>query len=412
MKNHIYIIIVALILLSGCRNVPKELVMLPDIDISNSPNGVVLLPENVPDVVRTTFMKYTKYNAPNGKPIHFLAQDAWTDDQIMHARNVLEHILTSYPGSAYGNDKTAIANSMSEKRATMVLFNNTDELEKAFKSGLESLDHSMQDLRSNESPAVGDDDYMGHITRDASYEEIWHLVHDYGVVPTLPKMIEEMRIANDTAAGKGWRAWPQDEPQEHPNEYIGVLIDNYYDLWVIEPKLYEARDYEPGPEGTTHFGSYFANGREKLKKEDSLGFALIEKFFPPYLKYTPQLPVDFEGDFSMKLDESKPYTFKTQHLANVTARGSNEVNLVGNGHDNELTGNSGNNVLTGSAGEDQIDGGEGEDTAVFSGDSEEYKVSTEGDVTIVSDQVAERDGIDKLRNVEFTQFGDQKIRVD
>jgi Ca2+-binding RTX toxin-like protein len=114
----------------------------------------------------------------------------------------------------------------------------------------------------------------------------------------------------------------------------------------------------------------------------------------------------------MKLDESKPYTFKTQHLANVTARGSNEVNLVGNGHDNELTGNSGNNVLTGSAGEDQIDGGEGEDTAVFSGDSEEYKVSTEGDVTIVSDQVAERDGIDKLRNVEFTQFGDQKIRVD
>lgn len=412
MKYSINITITGLILFSACQNKPQELVTLPDIDISGSANGVVTLPATVPDIVRNTFVKYTKYIAPNGKPIHFLAQDAWTEDQIMHARNVLQHILTDYLGSAYGNDKTAVANSMSDKRATMVLFNDTDELEKAFNSGLQNLDHSMQDLRSNESPAVGDEDYMGHVTRDASYEEIWHLVHDYGIIPTLPDMIAEMREANDVAAEKGWRAWPQDEPQEHPNEYVGVLIDNYYDLWVIEPQLYEARDYEPGPEGTTHFGSYFANGRTNVETKDPLGFAVIEKFFPPYLTYTPQLPVDFEGTFSIALDESKPYTYKTQHLVDVTLRGSNNANLMGNGYGNMLSGNSGNNVINGLGGNDEIDGGEGEDTAVFSGANNEYEIATENGTSAVSDKQSDRDGIDRLSNIEFIQFSDKQIELN
>ena len=41
---------------------------------------------------------------------------------------------------------------------------------------------------------------MAHVTRDAAYEEIWHLIHDYGIKPMLPEMIAEMRTANDEAA--------------------------------------------------------------------------------------------------------------------------------------------------------------------------------------------------------------------
>ena len=64
---------------------PAERVTLPDIDISQSPNGIVTLPENFPQVIRDVFVKYTKIYAPNGKPIHILAQDGWTDDQIKKA---------------------------------------------------------------------------------------------------------------------------------------------------------------------------------------------------------------------------------------------------------------------------------------------------------------------------------------
>ena len=271
----------------------SERVTLPDIDISQSPNGIVTLPENVPQVFRDVFVKYTKIYAPNGKPIHILAQDGWTDDQIKKGRNVLEFILTDSSGSEYGNDKSAIANAMADRKATMVFFNTEPDLRKAFRGPLRgATDLSMQDLRANENPAEGDEDYMNHITRDASFEEIWHLVHDNGVKQVLPEMIAEMRKANDAAEKKGWRGWPDDEPDEHPNEYVGVLIDNYYDLWMVRPKLYEGRDItqEDVPEGQSHFGRYFAASRARMKEHDLAGYALMQKFFSPFLTYTPELP--------------------------------------------------------------------------------------------------------------------------
>ena len=401
------------LLLSSCQK--KEEVTLPEIDISASPNGIVPLPDDVPDVFREYFAKYTKVTAPNGKPIHILAQDGWTDDQIKHGRNVLEHILTDHPGSAYGNDKAAVANSMADRKATMVFFNTEPELREAMRGGLgDATDLSMQDLRANESPAVGDEDYMGHVTRDASYDEIWHLVHDYGIKPTLPEMIAEMKKANDVATENGWRAWSDDEPEEHPNEYVGVLIDNYLDLWAVLPKKYEGRDIEPGeiPEGHSHFGRYFANSRAKLREQDPLGYAVIEKFLHPYLTYTPELPEDFSGTFSMERDPNVAYTHKTQHLRNATLTGRNDANLTGNGYDNALKGNAGNNVLKGGAGADELDGGEGEDTAAFAGSSADYEIQNDGESVTVSDHVADRDGTDTLENIELLRFSDKKISLE
>ncbi|HUU52472.1 MAG TPA: hypothetical protein VMW92_05550, partial [Candidatus Heimdallarchaeota archaeon] len=91
----------------------QYVVTLPDIDISGSPNGIVPLPKTMPSVFTDVFVKYTKVVAPNGKPIHLLAQADWTDDKLAKVRNILEHMLTDYPGSEYGSDKTEVANSMS-----------------------------------------------------------------------------------------------------------------------------------------------------------------------------------------------------------------------------------------------------------------------------------------------------------
>ena len=109
----------------------QDVVTLPEIDISSSPNGIVPLPENVPSIFSDVFMKYTKVIAPNGKPIHFLAQSDWTDDKLIKARNILEHMLTDYPGSQYGSDKTKVANSMSNRKAAMVLFDNSQAAREA-----------------------------------------------------------------------------------------------------------------------------------------------------------------------------------------------------------------------------------------------------------------------------------------
>ena len=389
-------------------------VTLPEIDISGSPDGVVPLPENTPSVFTDVFSKYTKLVAPNGKPIHLIAQAGWADDQVVKARNVLEFILTDYPGSKYGSSKAIVANAMADRKATMVLFNTPDDLQKAMRGGLGgATDLSMQDLRANENPWEGSDDYMNHITRDASFEEIWHLVHDNGVTQVLPEMVAEMRAANDIAEKSGWRGWPDGEPEEHPNEYVGVLIDNYYDLWEVRPKKYEGRDIgaDDFPEGQTHFGRYFANSRSKMKELDPAGYEVMGKFFPPYLTYTSELPLDFEGTFSIELDESQAYTYKSQHLRNVILRGENDGNLTGNRHANELTGNSGSNILKGGGGNDRINGNKGDDTAVFSGRAADYTVTKNEGFVTVSDKRLNGDGTDSLTSIEFLQFSDRRVEL-
>ena len=197
----------------------RDVVTLPDIDISTSPNGIVPLPESVPSVFSDVFVKYTKVFAPNGKPIHFLAQSDWTDDKLIKVRNILAHMLTDYPGSQYGSDKSKVANSMSDRKATMVLFNSSQASREAM-SGLRGgvTDLDMQSMWANEIAAEGSDDYMNHITRDATYEEVWHLVHDTGVIPTLPKFQSEIEAAKDAAVEIGWGP-PNDNPSSWHSEY-------------------------------------------------------------------------------------------------------------------------------------------------------------------------------------------------
>lgn len=399
----------------SCQKADVKTAAFPDIDITLSPDGIVPLPETVPPVFRDVFTKYTKITAPNGKPIHLLAQAGWTDVQIKKARNVLEFILTDYPGSEYGSDKSGIANAMAEKNAAMVLFNTEEHLYTAMKGPLgDNTELSMQDLRANECPAEGTHDYMNHITRDASFEEIWHLVHDYGIKPTRPEMLKKMRAANDKAAAKGWRAWPEDEPQEHPNEYVGVLIDNYYDLWTVRPEKYEGREItsEDVPQGTSHFGRYFAGSRTKMEQLDPDGYALVQKFFPPYLTYTPELPEDFEGTFSLQFDESLSYTYKSRHLVNAVLTGDNHADLIGNGYDNRLQGNDGDNIFQGGNGDDTLLGGAGQDTAVFSGEFNEYIVSQTENSVIVEDTVSNRDGRDTLISIETLTFMDKSVSTE
>ena len=138
----ISLVLIGRIICSGPSSVPSDvfsedflsdssLITLPDIDTSSSPNGIVSLPEKVHPIFRKTFVKYTKVIAPNGKPIHILAQDKWTDDQIKKVRNVLEFLLTPVPGSIYGSRKAEVANMMANRKATMILFNTVEDLRKA-----------------------------------------------------------------------------------------------------------------------------------------------------------------------------------------------------------------------------------------------------------------------------------------
>jgi len=389
-----------------------------DIDISTAPGGVVPLPQSVDRRVRKWFGRYTRVLAPNGKPIHILAQDGWREDQIIRARKVLEHILTDAPGTRYGADKDPVANAMADRRATLVLFDDFGSLERAFTGGLDRIELGFQDLRANECPVEGDADYLRHETRDAAFEEILHLVHDYGIRPAHPDFDEAMHRANLAAAKRGiWEGWPEEEPENHRNEYIAAVYDNYLDLWALEPLRYEGEPLEDDmiPDGTSHFGAYGANSRARLHELDPRGHELIEEFFPPYLTYNAELPPDFEGTFFLRVEPGLRYTHKSQHLVNVSLRGKEDAGIVGNGWDNRLTGNAGDNILEGAGGDDllsggrgndRLDGGPGVDIALFAGDAYRYRIEKRNDEISISDKRAEGEGADILVNVEKARFAD------
>ncbi|WP_156453252.1 hypothetical protein [Polycladidibacter hongkongensis] len=399
-------VLFALSVFSSFEHSDGSQVFPDDIDTSASPSGVVALPEQVPPAYRGAFVNYTKVIAPNGKPIHILAQKNWTEAQIVKGRSVLEHILRDAPNSRFGKDKTNVANTIANTKGAMVFLNteasfNTPEFEEFMRRNDFG---GIQDLRANETPVEGTVDYLEHRTRDASFEEILHFVHDYGIKPALPDFQKQIEAASDAATARGFQGWPEDEPENHNNEYFAAVYDVYLDLWKRNPTLYEGQDMRGEvPAGTTHFGAYpLATNREELAANDPKGLAIINGFFQPFLTYIAELPESFSGTFSLREDGGFPYSYKASRLAYVRLHGDNPAKIIGNAYDNRFWGNAGDN---------EFDGGAGHDTTYFSGNFAEYSLTAAGERLTVRDNKLGRDGTDTLKNIEALQFADRTVPV-
>jgi len=377
--------------------------VLDRIDTSGSPYGVVPLPKELGKTLNGLFSKYTKHLAPNGKPIHIFTQSGVSDLQVVRAREILKYHLTDAPGTQYGRDKAAIANRMADVRATLIY---TDTEIKSFASRpiLRLSKLKIQDLYATESSVEGSYEYIhnqakpgGHFSRDASYEEIMHLVHGKGLEAVLPEFHKEIVEAENVAVAAGIYKYGQPAP----HEYIITGFDIYFGLW----------EHDPQGNGKSFGNEYPFHTKEEMKAGDPALYGLVEKFWPKYLTYEAYIDPSFEGTFSMVRDPGTPYTFKSQYLVNVHLTGKNDSGILGNDQDNRLTGNDGDNLIIGGKGNDIIDGGAGEDTAGFSGLFGEYQITREGPKTIVTDTVPGRDGRDELVNVEILRFKDKTLRL-
>jgi hypothetical protein len=377
--------------------------VLDNIDTSISPLGVVPLSEELGKTLNGLFAKYTKHLAPNGKPIHIFAQSGVSDLQLVRAREILKYHLTDAPGTQYGFDKTALANRMADVRATLI-YTDTEIKSFAMRPILRDSELRLQDLYATESPVEGCYEYIHNearpgerFTRDASYEEIMHLVHAKGLEDILPDYHQEIVEAEQAAIEAGIFKYGRPAP----HEYIITGFDIYFGLW----------DHNPQGNGKSFGEEYPYHTKEEMKAGDPALYDLVEKFWPKYLTYNAYIDPSFEGTFSTVRDENTPYTFKSQYLVNIILTGAKNMNILGNDQDNRLTGNDGNNVITGGKGNDVIAGGKGEDTAKFSGNSSEYKITKTENKTIVIDSVSGRDGKDELMDIEVLKFQDQEVKL-
>ena len=382
---------------------------LSGIDTHQNSLRIVNLPDNIHEGINRHFVKYTNLLAPNGQSIHFLAMDGWTNNRILRVRKVVEHFLTDAPNRKWGV-KRELANAMADSNATMVLLNHSRDMERVMPD-MEDTNLQLQDLRANESPFEGEPDYMKHETRDAAYEEVFHLVHGSGVIFSMKEFDREIRRLARAATASD--LWNYDEPNMPGNhfEYIICVFDNYVDLWKTSPTKMEGHKIGR-PRGAWSFnGEYKADDRASTRKADPEGFAMIESFNPGHIAYSAELPVDFKGTFSIAEKGSERYSEKAKHLLNVTSRGENPSNLIGNKNNNRLVGNSGNNTLNGGGGDDSLFGGPGDDTAVFRGKRAEYTIIKNGDLIEIHDSMVNRDGYDVLSGIEKVEFADETTLV-
>jgi len=361
----------------------------PELRIEN------IIPNSLGKEYSNNFNRYTNVVTPNGGKIHIVAQSNLTDEQIVRARSTLEHFLENYPGSKYGSDKSELANKMSENGAILTLLNGQDD-------GNNPVEVNGQALFENEIQVEGhpwyiNQEYNNH--RDATYEEILHLVHDYGIgidghnsfPGAMPEYQSEIREAQKIALSNNlWgidaERWINELIDENSltQEYLAALIDSYYGLWGA------------WTDSNTHgmWGIYVAKTRDEILTEDPIGAEIMNnKFFHPHLTYNARIDSSFNGNFSLRFDSSKPYTNHSQYLKDITLLGSNDISVSINQLDNNITGNQGIN------------------TVIFSGNSSEYIINISDNKASVIDKISDRDGINILQNIEKLEFKDQTIEL-
>lgn len=359
--------------------------------------GIEAVPGSLGKDYMANFDGYTKVSSPNGGTIHIVAQSRITNEQIVRARSVLEHYLKNLPGSVYGADKSAVANQMAANGAILILLNGRDD-------GRNPVQVHGQPLFEEEIQVEGHSWYMNQDFeehRDATFEEILHLVHDYGIgvdgpnsnPGALPAFQAEIRAAQKNAlSNKIWAVdpraadWVAELAEENSlsQEYLAALIDVYYGLWGADVE---------SPNTGMH-GLYAAKVRADIAKEDLVGASLLQnKFFHTYLTYNARIDASLNGNFSLKFDASKPYTHHAQYLKDITLLGTHDNTVTVNQMDNDITGNAGVN------------------TVIFSGKSSEYEISTENGTTKVTDKMPDRDGTNTLTAVEKLQFTDKTVEL-
>ncbi len=347
------------------------------------------------------YAKYLDYVAPNGKAIRLVAADQVTDEQLLKAYNVLSFYLTDHQGY----DKANIANSMADKGAVLVMPNGADG-----DGGTPDEALAGQPLYQGELPTAGSTWYQenDYTHRDASYEEIFHMVHDYGIGTTQnpaadPELAQRIKAGLDSALPadrKDWgtkgiwglesRDWLVSLAEEGSleQEYIVSGIDSYYGLWAA----YTESDKGMG-------GIYVPKTRADVQEKDPAAYGIITSFMPPSFTYMERIDPSFTGTFKLYLDTAEPYTYKSQYLQNARLTGDSNAGIVGNDLDNTFVGNTGNN---------RIDGGAGNDVVQFSGAFADYTVTKSPEGVTVTDN-ENRDGQDTLVNTEVLRFVDKDV---
>ena len=372
---------------------------LPQIDISGSETGIVPLPDGVDPMFLAVASRYTHVVTPNEDLIPILIQNDFETEQILHARRVLESYLVDVPDSEWGSNKASIANAIGATNAILFLLNDEDEYENPDLWALMDAGVNGQDLLATEVFPEGSSTYMGSSERDATYEEVLHFIHGYGIQLAAPGMQNAIESAMVVAIENEYYDPLSDLPvEDYDEEYLAMGLECYFGLWA----------HDPAGNGYCGDQEYAFIDRESMSEGDPDLFNIIQGFMGDSWNYVARLPLQFSGEFHLFRQPSLDYTHRSQYLRDVEVRGDGNVVVFGNEHTNMVIGNAGDNIFQGNEGDDIFHGGDGHDRALFTGVRDNYVVippyATDDSSYQVLDIQPDRDGTDHLFDIEELEF--------
>ena len=374
-------------------------ITIPYISIDDSETGIVELPNSVDGMISSVFQKYTHLQLPDDIIIPILAQNEFSDQQILHVKKILKEYLKQVPLTTWGDNKTALINTLSMSNAFLMLLNDEGEYQNP---GLQTLFQNGaigQDVLSTEVLPEGTSHYMNSSKRDATFEEVLHFVHNYGIENSSPGMQAAIELAMSTAISNEYYFPSQDlSIEEHDDEYLALLMEVYFGFWA----------HDPENNGFAGDNEYRFINREEMLIGDTLGSNVINQFLGDKWRYTPTLPESFSGFFSLRFDSTLAYTNRSQYLQNIILTGDNNVKIHGNNYNNRVFGNAGDNIFFGLGSDDYFNGGDGIDRLSLIGERSQYTVLDAADwndyIMSIFDIVPDRDGTDTLIQVEQMEF--------
>ncbi len=374
---------------------------LPVLDITTTENGIITLPDWVHPIFTSVFERYTHIPASNGDVIPILIQNDLTEKQINHVRKILESHLTPIPDSEWGSSKLAVRDSIATSNAILFLLNNEDEYENPNIEALLDAGVDGQDLLATEIFPESSSEYIMSSERDASYEEILHFIHGFGIQRALSIYQDSLLIAMDNAISNNVYNPLWDIPQDHyDEEYLAMGLECYFGLW----------SHDPNENGYCGDNEYAFITREAMEMGDPKLYKLVKGFFGETLEYEAEWDMPVGLDFLLHREETLDYTYRSQYLKNARLFGDNSINLIGNNYDNILVGNDGMNRLAGYGGHDVLVGQIGNnDIAKFQGIPEEYTIvemdDTDGhDDYFITDLIPNRDSTCHIVDIHLLNF--------
>lgn len=298
-------------------NTNKEYVKITNSNYTEyiSPKDIIRDTNKLGGIYKKYYTKYIQYIAPNGKPVTIVAQDKVTDEQVLKAYNQLSFYLEDY--GKYKKGK--VANKMADNGAVLVMPNGADGESDVPEEALQG-----QPIYQMEVPVVGSNWYIknDYKHRDAAYEEILHMVHDYGIGTqrnegALPDLQQKIYIAMKNSLPKDkadwgkkglWgldsKEWLLDLEKEGSleQEYLASVVDSYYGLWV---------PFTENDGGM--WGIYTSKTREDIVKNDPMGYTIVSEFLPSYITYMARIDLEFSGIFKMTMMKKNP-TLTNQNI--------------------------------------------------------------------------------------------------